>query len=251
MSGRALTANEVLDRHVVLDIEWRPDRGPCSTSRPARSPNARLRPAIAWRCGPAPHLNPLKIAPWTTQSTRPANPPDGHWPEGREPPGRPRAGRWHPANPAFHLSEPHRWPIDAVRRGRVTATMGHRCCGNNNDGPPLRFPGPAQPHRWPIDAVAARCCCGLGLLRPRATAARCCCGPGLLRPVAAAALSCCGRRLRPGATAARGCCRPLLLLPGRLRPVAGPVATAARGYCGPGPLPPGAAAAPGWREVRG
>ena len=36
-----------------------------------------------------------------------------------------------------------RWPSDAVRRGRATATMDHRCCGNDIHGPLLRLPGPA------------------------------------------------------------------------------------------------------------
>ncbi len=40
------------------------------------------------------------------------------------------------------------------RRGRLTATMGHRCCGNDIHGPPLRLPGPAEQHRWAIVAAA-------------------------------------------------------------------------------------------------
>ncbi len=41
------------------------------------------------------------------------------------------------------------------RRGQATATMGHRCCGHDIHGPPLRLPGPAEQHQWPIVAVAA------------------------------------------------------------------------------------------------
>ena len=48
------------------------------------------------------------------------------------------------ADRTFQLSSPQRWDIDAVRRGQATATMGHRCCGNDIHGPPLRLPGPAE-----------------------------------------------------------------------------------------------------------
>jgi hypothetical protein len=66
-----------------------------------------------------------------------------------------RTGRRHPADRIFQLSSPQRCPIDAVRRGRATATMGHRCCGNDIHGPSLRYPGPAEQHQCPIVAVAA------------------------------------------------------------------------------------------------
>src|ERR1700761_6675868 len=44
------------------------------------------------------------------------------------------------ADRAFRFSGPQRWPTDAVRAGRVTATMGQRCRGDNIYGPPLRLP---------------------------------------------------------------------------------------------------------------
>ncbi len=65
-----------------------------------------------------------------------------------------------------------RWPIDAVRAGSATATMGHRCCGNVNAGPPLSFASPAEPQRCPIDAVPPGR--GPGPARPPS--------PGLARP---------------------------------------------------------------------
>ena len=46
--------------------------------------------------------------------------------------------------------------MDAVRPGAETATMGHRCGGNDIHGPPLRLPGPAEQHPWAIVAAAAR-----------------------------------------------------------------------------------------------
>ncbi len=66
-----------------------------------------------------------------------------------------------PANRTFRLGSPLRWAIDAVRQGRETATVGHRCCGNDIHGSPLRLPGPAEQHPCPIvalrPALAARC----------------------------------------------------------------------------------------------
>ena len=60
-----------------------------------------------------------------------------------------------PADGAFQLASPQRWPSDAARRGRATATMGDRCCGNDIHGPSLRLADPAEQHRCPIVAVAA------------------------------------------------------------------------------------------------
>ncbi len=56
----------------------------------------------------------------------------------------------------IYISSPQLCPSDAARRGRVTASMGHRCCGSDIHGPSLRLPGPAEQHRCPIVAVAAR-----------------------------------------------------------------------------------------------
>ncbi len=84
----------------------------------------------------------------------------------------PRRGLPGPASPgpaSYHRDETPIMPdqaqrcrIDAARAGRATATMGHRCCGNNIDGPPLRLVGRAEQHRWPIDAVLSerRVICG-------------------------------------------------------------------------------------------
>ncbi len=66
----------------------------------------------------------------------------------------PTHGRF--CNRTFQLSSPQRWDIDAVRRGRATASMGHRCCPGDIHGPLLRLPGPAEQHRCPIVAVAAQ-----------------------------------------------------------------------------------------------
>ncbi len=68
---------------------------------------------------------------------------------------RPRTGRRRRADRAFRFSSPQRWPSDAVRWGRPTATMAQRCCWNRIHGPSLRLHGPAEQHRCPIVAVAA------------------------------------------------------------------------------------------------
>ena len=94
------------------------------------------------------------------QLARPATREVGKLPAPALPPDARAAGataNWPPPSPnrAFRLGQPHRWPIDVVRAGRATATMGHRCRGSSIYGPPLRLPALAEQHRWPIVAVAA------------------------------------------------------------------------------------------------
>ncbi len=83
------------------------------------------------------------------QAAKPINHP--HWPPGAAP-GSPEVT----AKRAYPRGGPQRWAMDAAGQGRVTASMGHRSCGNDICGPSLRLPGPAEQHRWPIVAVCGR-----------------------------------------------------------------------------------------------
>jgi glycine/D-amino acid oxidase-like deaminating enzyme len=47
----------------------------------------------------------------------------------------------------------HRWDIDAVRPGRLTATVAHRCGCRSIDGPWLRLHAPPEQHLWASVAV--------------------------------------------------------------------------------------------------
>ncbi len=92
----------------------------------------------------------------TAPAAKPANRPHWRRPQVLWSPGTVLVWPAATAKRADPRGEPQRWAMDAVRPGRVTASMGHRCGGNDIDGSSLRLPGPAQQHRCPIVAVRGR-----------------------------------------------------------------------------------------------